>query len=225
VAYYDQWLDATRKFTYVLPPKYMSGDGRTLHMIFSGLDRYDAFNLIKGTLTLNDVPVTPSEEIPDDDPVVPSEDTPAPGRVVWAVNAGGPDYVSHTGIHYEADTHFTGGHVYTKARPIADTQDDVLYQSERWGDFSYDVPLPNGHYEVTLQFAEIVWRTAHQRLFDVFIEGAEVLSNVDLAAAAGPRVAYDVVVPVHVRDGALTIRFYSNRDKAKISAIVVEAMP
>lgn len=52
VAYYSKWLDASRKIMYVFNPKWISSDGRTMYMIFSGSE-HDAFNVIKATLKLN----------------------------------------------------------------------------------------------------------------------------------------------------------------------------
>jgi Domain of unknown function (DUF4185) len=52
VAYYSKWLDASRKIMYVFNPKWISSDGRTMYMIFSGSE-HDAFNVIKATLNLN----------------------------------------------------------------------------------------------------------------------------------------------------------------------------
>ncbi|HEX7976053.1 MAG TPA: DUF4185 domain-containing protein [Anaerolineales bacterium] len=50
VAYYDHWIDSTFKFAFSFNQKWMSSDGKTMWMSFSGLDAYDSFNLIKGTL-------------------------------------------------------------------------------------------------------------------------------------------------------------------------------
>jgi hypothetical protein len=58
VAYYSEWLDSTRKITYVFNPKWISPDGKTMFMVFSGTD-HDAFNLVKATLKLR----TPSEKV------------------------------------------------------------------------------------------------------------------------------------------------------------------
>jgi hypothetical protein len=54
VAYYeDAWIDSTRKLTFSFNQKWMSADGKTLWMVFSGVDIYDSFNVIKVTLTLS----------------------------------------------------------------------------------------------------------------------------------------------------------------------------
>jgi hypothetical protein len=57
VAYHEGWLDTTHKFTFTFPQKWMSTDGTTLWMVFSGLGEYDSFNLVKGTLSLKDAPL------------------------------------------------------------------------------------------------------------------------------------------------------------------------
>lgn len=54
VAYYDTWLDSTFKFGFTFTQKWMSGDGQTVWMIFSGLKEYDSFNLIRASFTLRD---------------------------------------------------------------------------------------------------------------------------------------------------------------------------
>ena len=144
-------------------------------------------------------------------------------KVVFAVNAGGPEYVDAAGIHYEADRLFSSGSFY-RTVSIADTTNDILYRSVRFGNFAYAIPLANGDYVVTLKFAETYWTTAGQRLFDVVMEGREVVSNLDLVAEVGPKAAYDVEVPVRVTDGVLNISFHTGRNNAQVSAIVVETL-
>ena len=98
----------------------------------------------------------------------------------------------------------------------------LLYQSERYGNFSYTIPVTNGEYVVTLKFAEIYWTRVGQRVFNVFIGQEPVLRNLDIVAQVGPSAAYDVSVPAHVSNGVLTLRFQSVVDNAKVSALVVE---
>ena len=78
------------------------------------------------------------------------------------------------------------------AQPSA--SDQPLYQSERWGDpFSYTFNnLSAFYYRVTLKFAEIIHPSANIRIFDVSINGQQVLTNLDLVAYAGkPDIAAD----------------------------------
>src|SRR5262249_24598435 len=142
-------------------------------------------------------------------------------QVLAAVNAGGNAYTAANATVYQADTQFTGGDTYTTSAKITGTTDQVLYQSERYGDFSYAFPLANGYYLVTLKFAEIYYTQVGQRIFNVRFQGSKVLSNLDLVAKVGPNTAYDVTLPVRVTNGTLTIAFQSVVDYAKVSAILV----
>jgi len=181
------------------------------------------------------------------------QDTDAPaetGDVVFAVNAGGTEYTATDGTVYQADTNFDNGTAYSTSDwassppEINNTDDDQLYRTERYGqDFSYDVPLENGTYQVTLKFAEIYQGTApadspdstgpddgtneNDRVFDVTVEGQEVIENKDLYAEVGPLTATDETHTVEVTDGELNVVFpwdSDNYDNAKISAIKVVAV-
>ena len=52
VAYYDNWLDSKLKFSFVFNQKWLGKDGLTMWMIFSGIEKYDSFNVIKATFSL-----------------------------------------------------------------------------------------------------------------------------------------------------------------------------
>jgi hypothetical protein len=143
--------------------------------------------------------------------------------VVFANNAGGPQYTSQSGNVYEADTDYSGGSTASTATVITGTSDPTLYQSVRYGNFSYNIPLANGNYTVTLKFAEIYWTAAGKRVFNVSMQGTQVISNLDIYAQAGQNTAYDVTIPVSVTNGTLNIVFTSVVDNANVSAIEVAA--
>jgi hypothetical protein len=154
----------------------------------------------------------------------PGDQTSTPvSSVVFAVNTGGPEYVGTDGTNYRSDSLFSGGTIAKSAASISGTTDDTLYQSERYGNFSYRIPVANGNYLVTLKFAEFYWSGGERRVFDVEMEGNEVISDLDVFAKVGKYAAYDVVVPVSVADGLLNIDFYTDKDNAKVGAIVVVA--
>jgi hypothetical protein len=152
-----------------------------------------------------------------------SPEPPAVGTVVRAINSGGNAYLSTDGIAYEADTAYTGGNTITRANTISGTSDDQLYQSDRYGAFTYALPLANGDYTVTLQFAETYWTANGARVFDSLIEGQVVINDLDIHQQVGANAAYSVTVPVTLTDGVLNLSFTATADKAKLSAIVVEA--
>ena len=130
---------------------------------------------------------------------------------VRRVNAGGASVHRHDGLVWAADKAFaagswgyTGGAAGTTTAPISKTLDDKLYQSYRIWPASatpgYRFTVPNGRYEVRLKFAEPGATAAGQRRFSVKIEGATVLSNYDIFAAAGGKniAAPDKVFTVNV---------------------------
>jgi hypothetical protein len=49
---FEQWIDSTPKFGFTFPRKWMSPDGRTMYMVFSGTGPYDSLNVVKATLTI-----------------------------------------------------------------------------------------------------------------------------------------------------------------------------
>lgn len=146
-----------------------------------------------------------------------------PGIVVFAINCGGPAYTDKAGIVYQADTYFSGGQTYKTNDPIEGTNDGTLYQTERWGKFSYAIPVVNGDYTVTLKFAEIYayGKWAGMRVFNVKIEGKKVIGDLDLVLKAGQYRAYDLSYPVKVEDGVLRIDFYNQKETAKVNAILI----
>jgi len=151
------------------------------------------------------------------------------GVIVWAMNlnAGGAQYISPTLDTFRADTYFTTpstAYVTTYTGDILNTTDDVLFKTERYGNFSYNIPVPSaGTYEVRLQFVETFSRNLAngKRVFHVDLEGARVLSNFDIYAAAGAYTAITKTFSTIVGDGTLNIQFTSVVNNAKISAISV----
>lgn len=140
----------------------------------------------------------------------------------FAVNSGGSAFTSDDGTAYNADMNYSDGNTYSTGSSISGTGDDPLYQSERYGNsFSYDIPMPNGNYLVTLMFAEIYHNSARNRVFNVAIEDSQVISNLDIWTKMGKNAAYDETHAVTLSDEVLNISFSTVTDNAKISAIRV----
>ena len=130
----------------------------------------------------------------------------------------------------------SGGFAYSENDTITALPagtDQPLYRSEWTGGatdgtavgaraFGFDVPVTNGAYRVRLHFAELNKTAAGQRVFDVRLEGATVLSGFDVFAAAG---GIDRAVvrefPVTITDGKVTLDFLRRVENAKISAIEI----
>ncbi len=147
-----------------------------------------------------------------------------PANPVTRTNAGGDEYTDISGQQWQASVGFTGGRTFSNTNPIAQTEDDFLYQSEHNGqDFSYTQEVTNGNYDVTLHFAEIYFNQSGKRVFDVTLEDQLVLDDFDIYDQAGGKdIALEKTFNVNVNDGSLDLDFLSSVDLAKISAIEIE---
>jgi hypothetical protein len=76
---------------------------------------------------------------------------------------------------------------------IAGTDIPEIYRFERYGLGKYTVKVPPGLYRVVLHFAETYHREPGRRVFDVFLNGRLILSDLDVFEEAGDR-AFAAVV-------------------------------
>jgi hypothetical protein len=119
---------------------------------------------------------------------------------------------------------FTGGTVTTSINPIEGTEDDATYQTYRYRPFTASVPLANGIYKVILKFAETWANVQGRRVFNVDIEGKQVLNEFDVFAEVGKNTALDKTFTVTVNDGVMNFKFYkgiNNINEPMVSAIVI----
>ena len=124
------------------------------------------------------------------------------------VNSGGAAYVDTLGQTWAADYGFTGGNLWSTTGTVANNPAPALYQTCRWGNFSYSFPAPNGSYQVTLKFADPSMTGPGQRVFSVALNGAQVLTNFDISATAGGMmIVLDESFPVTVTNGQINIQF------------------
>ncbi|MBK0400132.1 tandem-95 repeat protein [Limibaculum sp. M0105] len=145
-----------------------------------------------------------------------------------AFNIGGAEYTSTaTGQTFLADPGISGGQIQNRDRPleIAGTEDDRLFQSYGFGDFSYDFAVPeDGQYVVELWLTEPWFKAAGKRVFNVAVEGSVPASfqGIDPYAVAGLDArAITLTSVVTVDDGTLDIDFDSLVNNAIISAIAI----
>ncbi len=144
------------------------------------------------------------------------------------VYAGSKPYTDSSGQLWSADTGFTGGNTYSAAsNTIQNTTAPTLYQTVRYGNFSYQFAAPNGTCIVTLKFAEIYYTTVGKRIFNVNINGATALANFDIVAQAGAAfTAIDKAFAVPVSNGTITIQFIAgSADVPSINAISIVQPP
>ncbi len=153
-------------------------------------------------------------------------DVPAALPTSVLVEAGSEsEYVDGSGRRWAADTGFVGGQIVDRGDiEIAETDNDRIYQTERWGVSAYSLPAATGIYTVKLHFAETSDKVtvAGKRVFSVDVEG-HALNDIDIFAEAGNQTALVKTVPnVVVSDGHLDIAFQHKAGEPIIDAIEVE---
>lgn len=133
---------------------------------------------------------------------------------------GSTPFVDGESNTWAADVNFTGGSKFTTAQPISGTTDDTLYQSQRFGAFSYAIPIANGSKDLRLQFAETTFDAAGFRVFDVFFEGQLIFDDLDVWNESGARyAALEKFAQVQVNDGVANITFTASVDQPFVSGI------
>ena len=101
------------------------------------------------------------------------------------------------GQQWQADSYFLGGNALVRTTNPAEESNSIatdvaLYASERWGNFSYALPVAEGQYRVTLKFCEGHYGRRNtgiggvgSRSFDVYCNGVALLRGFDIFQAAG----------------------------------------
>lgn len=90
-------------------------------------------------------------------------------------------------------------------------------------DFTYEIPVANGTYNVTLGFLEPTATAVGARVFNVNAEGSPAISNLDIYQNTGAiRTAMTRTFPVNVADGKLNLNFVGVTGRAIVSNITVE---
>ena len=101
------------------------------------------------------------------------------------------------GQQWQADSYFLGGNALVRTtNPARDgnsiAPDTAIYTSERWGHFSYAVPVADGRFRVTLKFCEGHYGKRNtgigglgSRVFDVYCNGVALMRNFDIYKEAG----------------------------------------
>lgn len=102
-------------------------------------------------------------------------------------------YYSNDSEWWSPDAWFQGGELATYTTPPTGTDDPDMYSTERWGNFTYAIPVAPGRYSVTLYFVARHgdWPfpsdgAGHpvRHIFNVFCNGRALLQNFDLAYEA-----------------------------------------
>ena len=154
------------------------------------------------------------------------------GEEVHLLAGSARKYVDHAGKLWDPDTYFAGGNaVQSSVQHIWRTQDPIIYRTSRQGDFSYNIPLKPGTYDLRLHFAETQYGPENaggggegSRTMSVSANGETLLQDFDVLADAGGERTAEVKVFHDVspaKDGQLHLSFSGRNGSAMLSAIEV----
>lgn len=172
------------------------------------------FNSVSASAMLSGIEILPSQ----------------PGRIhpIRIVTQSNP-VTDSDGRVWAADEYFCGGATVSRDNVLLNPEERSLYQGERYGNFSYRIPLAPGKYRLTLYFAEQWFGTEaagmaspDHRAFDIFANRDTLLKNFTPAAETGGanrsvEKSFDNITPN--AQGMLLLEFVPVRNYAEINAI------
>jgi hypothetical protein len=138
--------------------------------------------------------------------------------------------VDRSGLTWHPDDFFLSGRGIARSTTVTGQEDPQIYEYERYGNFSYAIPVSDGRYRVALHFAESYWGSntpggggPGTRVFDVDCNAVALLRNFDMLKEAAPRT--QIVKTFHNlqpnAQGKLLLSFVPVKNYANVSAIEV----
>jgi hypothetical protein len=140
-------------------------------------------------------------------------------------------FVDHNGQRWRADDYYLNGFQATQRRKVSGTDDPELFTAERFGHFSYAIPVDRrDRYTVVLHFAEFYFgpqllggEGVGRRVFHVFCNGQTLLRDFDIFKEAGSlrllTKTFTNVVPT--AQGKINLEFEPVINNATVSGIEV----
>lgn len=144
--------------------------------------------------------------------------------VIYQINCGGSAISP-----YAADQYYSSGTTYNhggtaNTSGVTNPAPVGVYTTERYGNNTYTFPslVVGAHYLVRLHFCECYHNGSGLRVFDVSINGTQVLNDYDIYAEVGNRVAvcHEYYATANV-SGQIVIVFTTVVDNATIQGIEI----
>jgi hypothetical protein len=142
-----------------------------------------SFNAMRSTAMVNGIELLP---------VLGGKTRPVRIRAGWTTA-----WQDAAGQQWHGDSYFIGGNALVRSSNPAQGTNSIspgmaLYTSERWGHFSYALPVADGRYRVTLKFCEGHYGPHNtgaggigSRIFDVYCNGVALMRGFDIMKEAG----------------------------------------
>lgn len=152
------------------------------------------------------------------------------GSVLILAGYSKEKYIDREGRVWGGDRYFTGGEATELTVPyIQGTGDITMYRTARTGEFSYDIPVKPGIYELRLHFVETTFgpgtyagRGESSRLFSVTLNERPLLNQFDVLSEAGGNFRAFTRVFDGVSagsDGKIHLKFQRKFDQPFVNAI------
>ena len=127
-----------------------------------------------------------------------------PSNVEIAINCGGPEFRTKSGVTYQKDKYFVGGEAsdFGMNSEIKNTKEKEIYQTERWSteDLIYNIPLKKeGKFVLVLKFSEVYFNNKGEKIFDFKIGDETVLKHIDIYEKVGKNNAYDEFIEFELK--------------------------
>jgi len=139
-------------------------------------------------------------------------------------------YREPNGRVWGADRYVSGGSLAMRSERVKGSPDPNLYSGERYGSFTYDIPLPAGKYGLRLYFAETWFGPGFggggvgSRRFDVNANGVPLLQDFDIFRETGGS-HRSVVREFHGlspdADGYISLAFVPRVNNACVNALEI----
>jgi hypothetical protein len=102
-------------------------------------------------------------------------------------------FTDHLGQIWSPDDYYEGGEMSMRRSPVTATPDPGLYASERYGNFTYAIPVdPRGTYTLNLHMAESYFGQSvsgqggpGSRVFNVMANGVQLVKDLDICKEVG----------------------------------------
>jgi Malectin domain len=161
------------------------------------------------------------------------EIVPAQGRRLRPIRmvAQNSFFIDKAGNLWMPDNYFSSGRLASDNVAVEGTPEPGLFAGERYGNFTYALPVDDGTYRMTLYFSEKYWGVSAaqkdsvgKRVFDIFCNGSALARTLDISSEVGPGRAL-VKVYRGLRpnaQGKLIVSFVPDMNYASVDALEVE---
>jgi len=137
----------------------------------------------------------------------------------------GTPKIDSAGAYWQADRYFLGGAAFRRPdAPVIKTSDPMLFDYWRTNDFSYNIPLVPGPYELHLFFVASPQDDPNSSYFNVSANGQTLLKAFNIGIdALGTNVADErVFKDIHPdKDGILHLKFFMDRSAPTLNALEI----